>query len=407
MGPLHAVLALALCGTYCPGMEHARFDLVGRAPTIEATPQGGLKMRANFSRVGVFDYVAQDGSVIRELRHPSEVFARDSIESLKGAPLVIGHPSLIDPSNWQALAVGHASDDVATDGIYISGTVRVQDAAACKAVTDGDLVELSLGYLCELDVEQGTYDGKQYDVVQRNIRYNHVGMGPKNWGRAGNEVALKFDGRYSIEEMQIMALYKKRDGEDDITPVVGTRVVSPAAKQAEEEMTPKDETTNEPAAGAKDAVTEPAAQTVPVEEYNKLMAECVAMRAELDKLNGETVKMDSVDLAIDERLRIRDVAKTILGPSYKHDSKPNLQIMLDTIAAADPRKDMSGKGKEYVAAFFDALADQRVALAHARVDGAVTSIGAAGSASSESPLRAAERLAREKSVNAWKSNSKG
>ena len=40
----------------------------------------------------------------------------------------------------------------------------------------------------------GVWEGEKYDGIQRDIRYNHVGLGPEGWGRAGSEVSLRLDG---------------------------------------------------------------------------------------------------------------------------------------------------------------------------------------------------------------------
>ncbi len=41
--------------------------------------------------------------------------------------------------------------------------------------------------------EPGTHRGERYDAVQTSIRYNHVALGPKDWGRAGSEASLRLD----------------------------------------------------------------------------------------------------------------------------------------------------------------------------------------------------------------------
>ena len=47
-------------------------------------------------------------------------------------------------------------------------------------------------------------DGTPYDRVQRNIRYNHVALGPRGWGRMGPRVRLRVDGAaYLVDATQL------------------------------------------------------------------------------------------------------------------------------------------------------------------------------------------------------------
>jgi hypothetical protein len=40
----------------------------------------------------------------------------------------------------------------------------------------------------------GVFDGVPYRAVQRNIRFNHLALGPQGWGRAGADVRLRLNG---------------------------------------------------------------------------------------------------------------------------------------------------------------------------------------------------------------------
>lgn len=135
----------------------------------------------------------------REYRPAGEVFDSASIDSLRGAPVVEGHPNVITAENWNTYARGHVADDVTrdipSDGPveYVSATLRIADMRT-QAKLGGELVEISCAYECDIDPTPGVApDGTPYDVVQRNIRYNHVGLGPMDWGRAGPEVRLFLD----------------------------------------------------------------------------------------------------------------------------------------------------------------------------------------------------------------------
>ena len=177
-----------------------RVDFVGRLDGKQRTPQGFVKLDANLTRTGIFIYRDARGGEVREYRPPEEVFKADSLETLKLAPLVVGHPDMITPDNVSALEVGTVGENVRADGIFVKSGILIKAKKALDRVDSGELEELSCGYEVDLEWTSGvTPEGEKYDAVQRNIRYNHVGLGPKNWGRAGNDVRLHLDSAGNVD----------------------------------------------------------------------------------------------------------------------------------------------------------------------------------------------------------------
>lgn len=174
-------------------MAELRFDKAQRVKA-ERTDAGLLRVPARLTRTGVFTYYKSDGTPWRELRHPDDVFHEDSLATLRGVPVVEGHPATIGPENWAQHARGDVRDDVAPDGEFIRATLAVNDHATIARVGK-DLVELSCGYTADIVPGAGVYNGEKYDARQTNIRYNHVGLGPADWGRAGNQVRVIMDGK--------------------------------------------------------------------------------------------------------------------------------------------------------------------------------------------------------------------
>lgn len=173
--------------------EVYRLD-VGRLDAAERTPQGGLRVPAYLTRVGVFEYQTTDGKTIRELRPAEEVFSEDSLASLRGAPVTDLHPSeMVRTDTWRDLARGNVGDDVRADARFVAATLYIQDGNLVDAVERGDRREISCGYTCQVEESSGVFDGQSYDRIQRRIRYNHAALGPRNWGRAGSDVALRLD----------------------------------------------------------------------------------------------------------------------------------------------------------------------------------------------------------------------
>lgn len=180
-------------------MSVKRFDssALGKA---EPTPQGGVKVPAFLTRVGVFTYRMTDGTIRKEFRPQEEVFSTDSLLSLQHAPVTVLHPSEpVTADNWRTVAVGHVAPDVHPEGTHVAASVLVQDSPTVNKIDRGELKEVSCGYTCDTDETPGSYLGERFDAVQRKIRYNHVALGPNGWGRAGSSVSLRLDSGDAIQ----------------------------------------------------------------------------------------------------------------------------------------------------------------------------------------------------------------
>lgn len=185
-----------------------RYD-IGTLGNFERTPQGGFRIPAFPTRVGVFPYRLPDGSMRREYRPAEEVLSPASLATLAHAPVTDLHPEQngiripVTPENYKALAVGHIAEDVRPMSDHVAATALIQDQGMIQKIESGDRRECSAGYNCALDLTPGTTDqGEDYDVIQRNIRYNHVALGPRDWGRAGSTVALRLDSGDAIQAPQ-------------------------------------------------------------------------------------------------------------------------------------------------------------------------------------------------------------
>lgn len=167
-----------------------RIDSI-KMPKMQRTEEGYLRGQAVVSRAGVFKYRNIDGSIRGELRHPEDIFKKDSLDSLKMIPITNDHPpEFVDASNACKYQVGQTGEsyDIDNDQIIVSMTVTHQDAI--DAIESGK-VELSMGYKVDLKPESGNYDGQQYDARQLSPRYNHLAIVQR--GRAGAAARLRLD----------------------------------------------------------------------------------------------------------------------------------------------------------------------------------------------------------------------
>lgn len=299
-------------------------------------------MPANLTRIGVFTYTREDGTKVRELRHPDEVFAEDSLATLAGATVTDLHPAVpVRPSNWRKFSVGHVADDVRRDDKFVAAKLLIQEAEAVAAVERKDRRELSCGYSCKLDETPGEFNGERYDAIQREIRYNHVALGPKGWGRAGAEVALRLDAKGnqiaagdppSKHEAQIMKYTI-----DGVTYDMG----SPEFAQA---LANRDKRTDEKIATL---TTERDTATAKCDAATKERDE---FKTKLDEAN-DPKRLDSL---VADRVALVTSARRVLGTDAKLDGKTDREIMVETIKHTDDAFDADGKSDDYVRAYFEA-----------------------------------------------------
>lgn len=152
-------------------------------------------MPARVAKIGVLRYQDSDGNTWGELVPEGTLFAADSMATLCGVAVTDLHPAKpVTAETRRTLQRGHVGDVVTRDGDYLRAPVYVTDGDAIALVQSGQRRDVSCGYECELDETPGSFNGVPYDRVQRDRVYNHLGLGPEGWGRAGTDVSLKMDG---------------------------------------------------------------------------------------------------------------------------------------------------------------------------------------------------------------------
>lgn len=178
-----------------------RFDIT-KLDDPRRDHNGYLNAKSHVTRTGVFVYNHPDGTTTRELRHPDEVFSKDSIASLKNRPITDGHPAdgKLNSENTRRLAVGMSIDEPTKNDIYLDTNIQITDENVISRVLDDEnpLREMSCGYESEVVKGDGTYQGEKYDHIQTKIKYNHIALVQR--GRAGPQVRLQLDSVDAIEE---------------------------------------------------------------------------------------------------------------------------------------------------------------------------------------------------------------
>lgn len=334
-------------------MRVNRFDVAEIGKPVR-TPQGFLRVAAFLTRAGVFEYKRHDGSTARELRPPEEVFRADSLASLSAAPLTDLHPTeMVSPKNVRTLRIGHVGEAVRQDGHLVAANVTVEDEEVIARVERGDRREISCGYQCRLDATPGEWNGQRYDAVQRDIVYNHAALGPRNWGRAGSEVALRLDSGDAMTASAFGAPPERRDdgpsdppgGESEMDPatirVDGLDIQAPkqSAQVIEKALKERDD-------GLKQRDDTIAKLT---KERDLAQGRADAAEKELKDLRDPK----RLDEAVTARSALLEQARKVLPTEHKFDGLSPRQIHEAVLRKLDDKLDLTGKSDDYVQARFD------------------------------------------------------
>lgn len=296
-----------------------RYDTV----TLQAvqTDEGFYNDSPVIGRTGILIYRNADGTERREYRPPEEAFNDDSLKSIRGKPVTLGHHGMVTADNiGNAKAVGTVLSAARKDG----NTIRADVVIYNLDTTDR---ELSCGYTTTLDETAGvTPEGEHYDAVQRNIRYNHLAIVTR--GRAG-VARLNLDGEQYIEESEdAMEKIKLDSGlEYDAAPEV---------KLAFDSMKEKAEADKK--------------------AFDELQAKYDVASAEVEKLKADAVKAEEAykaDFAeaVKTALELREIAKE--KGVENADGMSNDEIKKAVIAKVYPDVKLDGKSADYIEAIFD------------------------------------------------------
>ena len=287
------------------------------------TPEGFIQDCPVIGRIGILEYQQPDGSIRREFRPPEEAFKADSLASLKGKPITIGHPGLVRADNIKAVQhIGTILTDGKQDGDYIRADLVIYNLDTAGR-------ELSCGYALDLEETPGEWQGQRYDAIQRNIQYNHVAVVPK--GRAGPKARLNMDGsqEYEYEEEPKKMKLKLDNGiEYDAAPEV---IAAYQRLQADATGTQ-----------TKLDATEAKADT--------LQAENTKLTEQLK--NKDKEHADSLDEAVKQRVSLLSVAAT--RKVEKADEMTDRQIKEAVIKSVrGDNFDLTDKADAYIEAAFD------------------------------------------------------
>lgn len=321
-----------------------RFDFVDLT-SAKVSPEGWVLDKPVISRAGVFEYRRADGSVRREYRPPEEVFKPESMRGLRGIPVTDGHPGRVDQDNPYAVIGAVLSEGERADSNLVAEIVIHNPKKM------GAKRELSLGYNVDIEDSAGTTpDGKAYDVIQRNIRVNHLAVVER--GRAGN-ARLRLDADDATSFPTDNSDSKEPAEVSQNLNLVDVRVDGLSYKASPEVARHLEKLTADAAAASKRADGAEA-------ERDTLKAAADKHKADIEKARADATE------AVRARLTLEAEAKA-RGVEVKADQSDRQvrEAVIAKLRGTDMKFD--GKSDDYVASMFDlAVADADASSGNAR-----------------------------------------
>jgi hypothetical protein len=303
------------------------------------------------------------------MRLSEDVFHPAAIDSAKGMDVTQLHPPIfLFPRNSSIYQKGHVGDDVAQDDegsvSYMSATIYVRDSELRQRIVEGEFIELSCGYYADFEESPGTTeDGQAFDGYQRNIRLNHVAVGPKSWGRGGPEVRLALD---SKDDAVLASMYFDNNNQPNTSSERGREKGSMEDFTIEVNGVPM--TFKADSAMGKAICAHVKNQEQKISESEKLLSEEKA-RADAAERKESAVKAelavanDPKERAkqVRQRSELMDQCRLIAGPEFKSDES-DTKAMIDALKTAniDVAEDVDGKDATYTDAFVSATFKREV-----------------------------------------------
>lgn len=305
------------------------------------TAEGYLIARATIAKTGVF-YYANSGKY--EAKLPGDLFNPGSLATLKNLPIVSEHPNTFNGTIDAYTASNHIKGYTIDEPKVINNkeleiTLQIIDADLIDEIESGVRSYISLGMITDLVNENGTFNNKDYQVKQTNIKYNHIAV--TSSPRLGEDMKIRLDSNIDIiesrEEKKKMAKLNL-DGieleiEDSKAPIVQGYMEKQKVKL-------------DSLASESKALSE---QVLKLENEKKVLSE-------------KAVKLDSLDVSalVSERLELVSKAEKVLGKGkvdIKLDSK---DIIGKVVKSKFPNFDLSNASNDTLQARFDSIIELSV-----------------------------------------------
>lgn len=283
---------------------------------------GFIEIKRNpISKEGVFDYAGwqiglagDDAHKIFKVYRPAEELAKpECIESFRLLPFVDEHAMLGGdgmPAEKKGVQ-GYIGEQIEFDPPYLLANLKVV-SESMKSLLDNGKVELSPGYRCRYDFTPGTFDGQRYDVIQRDLRGNHLALVEE--GRTGPDVAVLDKMTFTIDAKEFATMA------DEENKTVDQGGASARIKELLDELKP--------------LLTEQ-------EEVRAMLRELGLEVDKPDDMMDEETETDVVETAVtdaDTGTEVKDVKEALdaaLARIKELETRPTMDSIVATIADRD------------------------------------------------------------------------
>ncbi len=312
---------------------------------MRQTSEGYLTGEARVARIGVQAYQDGSGGIRREYRPAAEVFSADAIASFRNVPVTMNHPTerLVTADNAKRLSVGFVGENLRVDGEWVVMPITITDAETINQIESGT-VQLSGGYLSEVQDSAGEYNGEVYDAVQTNIRGNHVAIVQQ--ARAGADARLNLDAADAVAINDQHKPEVKTDMADKSVTVRVDGIEYEAAPEVERHISKQAERIDALSADVETAKAE--------SETHKAKADAAA--EELEALKSERTD-EKIREAAKARVDLERTASRVLGDEAELGDKTDREIQEAVVKAVHKDADLAEASDVYVQARFDAALD--------------------------------------------------
>lgn len=317
------------------------------------TDQGYLKADAFLTRVGVFTYKTMDGQIVRELKHPDDVFDPASLETLAGLPVTDEHPDeFLTAANTSRHQRGYTGDKVERIDTKLKSRLTITDNSLIERVVSKDQSEVSCGYHCDVVMEGGVYNGERYDARQKNIRYNHVAVVKR--GRAGPEVNIRLDSSAAIMNSKISDDNPVVESQDSAkTKTDGGKMAKITIEGVEYEVSEAIASVVSANLKQKDSLATELANTKKDLETTKGRLDASA--SEVEKAKAASVSREDAMRDARARIDLEDFAGKILQGKKFDGSASDMDIKKAVIGKVYPSAKLDGRSDDYVNGQFEMI----------------------------------------------------
>jgi len=303
--------------------------------------KGFLDLELIISKEAVMEYWDfSNDKIVFEYLPASELFTEETIKSAQMVPVTDDHPwGLVDQYNYKDCMKGITGSDVREEDGFLVVSARIFDEDLQAYILAGKKDECSIGYECLEDWIEGEFEGKKYDLIQREIRINHIAMCRD--GRGGSDLTAKFNSKNDIKKEGIT--YKTNSKEGKMKVKLNGKEI-----EVSEEVGAEVEKLN--------------TRVVDIEkEKNTVDGQLEAEKINSKNLQTKVTNMEEKMNGYEEKEKeakfnsLKEEAAEILGEDGVAEKKNAIDVMEAVIQKANAEYSAEGKAEETVRATYEGV----------------------------------------------------